>query len=184
LAELGNHLGGEPAGKWLLLRVAAEILEWEHGDHEAIPTGFLMQRNELPSEPSSEGDEDNEDSKRNGDGPLHGFDRVAEHFLGPRPRSGRWRFTFGRCLFERRGGRRLRGYFGVVGGFIGFLIEARAAIFPPRVDFGTVGVNGAELVVEVAVNGQAFLLLPALDGANVAAEIGGNLLPGLEKIAG
>jgi hypothetical protein len=40
-----------------------------------------------------------------------------------------------------------------------------------------IGVYGPELQVVMPMNGEAFESFPALDGADVAAQIGGDFLP-------
>jgi hypothetical protein len=54
----------------------------------------------------------------------------------------------------------------------------------PRVEFGTVGVNRAPLVVDVAVNRHALAIFPALDGTDVPFYITGNFLPGIKRDLG
>lgn len=55
-----------------------------------------------------------------------------------------------------------------------------AAGAEPGVEFGGVGVDAGTGAVLVAVDGQSFALLPKLDGADVAVEVGGDFLPGVD----
>src|SRR5215208_7130814 len=55
-----------------------------------------------------------------------------------------------------------------------------AAALPPRRQLTTARVHTAAFRVIEAVDRQAFLTLPPLHRANAAAEIRGNLLPGVE----
>jgi hypothetical protein len=60
------------------------------------------------------------------------------------------------------------------------LFQTPSAALQPRVEFGTVGVNRAPLVVDVAVNRHALAIFPALDGTDVPFYITGNFLPGIK----
>ncbi len=62
--------------------------------------------------------------------------------------------------------------------------QLRAAVVPPSVQLRLVGVNGAQLLVDVTVNGEPLPLLPPLDGADVALQVGSDLLPGVQPLAG
>jgi hypothetical protein len=53
-------------------------------------------------------------------------------------------------------------------------------LIEPGVDFVRESPDGAAELVEVFVNGEAFGLLPAADGTLTAAQVSGNLLPGIE----
>src|SRR5580692_11485338 len=57
-----------------------------------------------------------------------------------------------------------------------------APLTPPCLQLRLVGVHAGELVVRLAMNRQALVLLPALDGANVLWQKGGNFLPGVEPL--
>src|ERR1700730_6646979 len=57
-----------------------------------------------------------------------------------------------------------------------------APLTPPCLQLRLVGVHTGELVVRFAMNRQALVLLPALDGANVLLQKGGNLLPGVQPL--
>jgi hypothetical protein len=48
---------------------------------------------------------------------------------------------------------------------------------PPLVDFGRIGENRPEFAVLKAVDGKAITSLPSLNGTDVTAKVGGNLLP-------
>jgi hypothetical protein len=50
------------------------------------------------------------------------------------------------------------------------------------VEVGAEGVDGAFLVVQVAVDRHALALFPALDGGYVAMEICGDFLPRVEAV--
>src|ERR1022692_2930570 len=70
-----------------------------------------------------------------------------------------------------------------LGGRCGVLrVQANSPLLPPGFDFGLKSVDSSLPVVEMAVDGQGFEPLPSLDGANVAIETGGNLLPGFEAL--
>src|SRR5258707_4399018 len=60
--------------------------------------------------------------------------------------------------------------------------EFCAALFPPRINLGLVGVHGAQFFVDLPVNGEAFLLLPPLDSSHLPAEIRSNFFPRVQKI--
>ena len=45
-------------------------------------------------------------------------------------------------------------------------------------------VDAASSLVEVSVDGEAFLLLPTLHGADVALQVSGDFFPGLQVIPG
>jgi hypothetical protein len=55
------------------------------------------------------------------------------------------------------------------------------AIRPPGVQLGLEGVDTAQLLVRVAVDRQAFFFFPAVEGADGATEVGGDLFPGVEQ---
>src|SRR5580704_12454260 len=57
-----------------------------------------------------------------------------------------------------------------------------AALTPPCLQLRLVGVHAGELIVRLAMNRQALVLLPALDSANVLLQKGGNLLPGVQPL--
>src|ERR1700691_1411935 len=58
------------------------------------------------------------------------------------------------------------------------------AALPPGIELGTQGIDGAALVVQVAVDRHSLLPLPALDGRHVPAQVRGNLLPGIKAMLG
>ena len=57
---------------------------------------------------------------------------------------------------------------------------ARNTLVAPSVQFPCVGVDRAELAVMEAMDGQALALLPAADGRDVTAQIGGDFLPSFQ----
>jgi hypothetical protein len=57
------------------------------------------------------------------------------------------------------------------------------AVRPPGVELCLEGVDASELLVRVAMDGQTFLFLPAMDGANGAVKISGDVLPGVHHVA-
>ena len=59
-----------------------------------------------------------------------------------------------------------------------------AARRQPAIDLGRVRVGGRPLVMLMAMDGQTFLLLPALHGGDIAFQIRGDLFPGVESIVG
>lgn len=59
-----------------------------------------------------------------------------------------------------------------------------AAAAPPLINLALVGVDASELVVDVAMNRQAFAFLPTANRGDVALQVRGYLFPGVEKIAG
>ena len=74
----------------------------------------------------------------------------------------------------------------ILGGWMGGLGDRGTAVLlgrleipaaHPGVEVGARGVYGAHAVVEVAVDGHALALLPALDGGHVAFEVGRDLFP-------
>jgi hypothetical protein len=65
-----------------------------------------------------------------------------------------------------------------------FLLQTQPAALQPRVELGTVGVNRAPLVVDVAMNRHALAFFPALDGADVPFYVAGNFLPGIKRDLG
>jgi hypothetical protein len=73
--------------------------------------------------------------------------------------------------------------FGVVEDFarhwfgLGFRLQRGPTIRPPVVDLRLVGVNRSCFFVQMTMDRKLFPLLPALDGADVAAEIDSDLLP-------
>jgi hypothetical protein len=60
------------------------------------------------------------------------------------------------------------------------LLQTQLAASQPRVELGTVGVNRAPPLVDVAMNRHTLALFPALDGTDVPFYIGGNFLPGIK----
>ena len=55
-----------------------------------------------------------------------------------------------------------------------------AAVLQPVIDLRLIGIHGPELLVNVAVNGQAFALFPPTDGADVALQVVRDRFPGVE----
>ena len=62
-----------------------------------------------------------------------------------------------------------------------FLLNLRLAFAPPDIKFGFVGEYS--LLICKAPDRQAQALFPALHGADLAFEVGSNLLPGIETLA-
>src|SRR5204863_6748967 len=65
-----------------------------------------------------------------------------------------------------------------------FLLETKSAALQPSVEFRSVGINRAALVVDVAMNGHALALFPALDGTDIPFYISGDFLPGIKGRGG
>src|ERR1700687_2645666 len=57
-----------------------------------------------------------------------------------------------------------------------------ATLAPPCLQLRLVGIHAREFVVRLAMNRQALVLLPALNGAHVLLQEGGNFLPGVELL--
>src|SRR5512145_3359349 len=60
------------------------------------------------------------------------------------------------------------------------LAKQDTPVFPPRIDLRAEGVNRTQLPMQMTMHGHALSFFPALDGAHVTLEIGGDLLPRLE----
>ncbi len=66
----------------------------------------------------------------------------------------------------------------------GRLAETPTPAVPPRVKLRFQRVDGAERVVNVAVNGKAFFPLPTHGRANAASQVRGDFLPRLQAVGG
>jgi hypothetical protein len=61
-----------------------------------------------------------------------------------------------------------------------FFLQTQFAALQPSIELGTERVDRAALVVDMAMNGHALTLFPALDGTDVPFYITGNFLPGIK----
>jgi len=53
---------------------------------------------------------------------------------------------------------------------------------PPGVQFGLIGKDGSQFIVQFAMDRQALHLLPTLDGTNITLEVGGYFFPRIQAI--
>src|SRR5262245_30722225 len=88
--------------------------------------------------------------------------RPAGHGRGPSHSLEMWRARRVSVLLRGRGGKR------------------EPPTLPPGDKFLPPGVDAAALLVGEAMHGQTLIPLPSLYGSDTAAEIGGNLFPGVE----
>ncbi len=84
---------------------------------------------------------------------------------------------------QARASRRLGRSFPVLARPDRFSREVRS-LRPPRVELGAERVHRALGGMHVAVDRKAFVLLPPLDGPDAAAQVGRELLPGVQPVCG